>query len=463
MNSGGAKPAAQLSSTTLHIDDLLANGQGVGRDDGLVVFVTGALPGEDVRVAVDEVHRNYASARAVEILHPSPDRRTSVCPVFPRCGGCQTLHLDYAAQLRWKQRMVSDAVQRIGGFSAVAIAQAVPSDFVSETRYRNKASLVCRAVPAKPAIGFYAARSHRLVGIDHCPVLLPRLDEAVRALAALAPKAPKLLLDVRHIVLRTDGAQRSHVLALSTGSRRADLQTFVSVLRERIPSLTGIVSSWSPANANAILGTRSETLWGSPQIEERIGGATFQFGIGSFFQINSSMLERIAAVMRDRLQGYRRIVDLYSGVGTFAVLAGMQGAIATGVESVPAAVDEAATNAAHNGVTSAAFECATASEAVSGDRGRSLLAGCDAVVLDPPRRGCEPEVLDALCGARISKVLYLSCNPTTLARDARRLAAGGYGLRSVAPFDMFPYTGHVESLAEFAFGEMTPATESPIA
>jgi 23S rRNA (uracil1939-C5)-methyltransferase len=451
MSNGAAKPASptKLSQETLSTDDLLANGQGVARDGELVVFVTGALPGERVRVAVDALRANYASAHAVEIVQPSPDRVASICPAFPACGGCQTLHLRYEAQLRWKRRLLAEALERIGKLAGVNVGETAPSELIDGSRYRNKVSLVGELRRGEAAIGFYAARSHRLVEIDHCPVLLPALDEAVRAFRTLVKKKPALLRGVRHIVLRAGLIAQTLVLVLSTRKRRADLDGMVPELRGAIGGLTGVVASWDPPSENAILGRRQVTLWGSQMTVERIGGVTFRFGAASFFQINSSMLERIAARILERIEGAERIVDLYTGVGTFAVLAALRGVSVTGVESLATAVDEAAVNAARNGVTRAAFERATVLEAVTGSRGRSLLSGARAVILDPPRRGCEPEILDALAASGVPQVLYLSCNPATLARDARRLVDGGFKVRTVDPFDMFPFTGHVEALAEF--------------
>ncbi len=450
MSSGAARPAApRLSQDTLSTDDLLANGQGVARDGGLVVFVTGALPGERVRVAVDAMRPTYASAHAVEILEPSPDRVSSVCPVFPECGGCQTLHLRYAAQLQWKRRLVVDALDRIGKLPDARVEDTVASPLIEETRYRNKVSLVGHVDRTRAQIGFYAARSHRLVPIARCPVLLPVLDGAVRALHAMIRKSPTLLKDVRHVVMRTGMTGETLVIALSTRTQQPDLAASVRLFTESIPGLTGLVASWDPRNENAILGRRTATLWGSPDTAERVGGATFRFGVASFFQINTPILECIAERLTERLRGAHRIVDLYCGVGTFAVLAGLQGIAVTGVESRAAAVDEAASNAARNGVTSAAFERATVLEAVTGERGKTLLRGAAAVILDPPRRGCEAETLAALGENGVARVLYLSCNPATLARDARHLVDCGYALRRVEPFDMFPFTGHVEVLAEF--------------
>jgi 23S rRNA (uracil1939-C5)-methyltransferase len=449
-NNAAAKAAAvNLADHNLHIDDLLANGQGVGRADRLVTFVTGALPGENARIAVDAVKRNYVSAHALEILTPSPDRVTSVCAAFPECGGCQTLHLRYGAQLEWKRRMVADALTRLGGLADVEVMPTQGAELVDATRYRNKVSLVPRIAGTRGEVGFYAARTHRVVPIETCPVLLPWLDDAVRALARFVEKHPQLLRDVRHIVARTGLTRKTLVLALCTKQPQRALASFTEQLRKQIPALSGIVASWDPGSANAILGRRFATLWGSPETIERVADASFHFGIASFFQINTAVLERVVERLSQSLSGARRVVDLYCGVGTFAVVLAKRGISVTGVESYGRAVEEAAANAAINDVTSVAFECASVAEAVGGERGQTLLRGSDAVILDPPRRGCEPEVLAALAGARVPRIEYLSCNPATLARDARQLVDGGYRLSSAVPFDMVPFTGHVEVLAEF--------------
>jgi len=449
-NNGAAdSPAALLASTPLHIEDLLQNGQGVGRAGDLVTFVSGALPGERVRVAVDALKKNYATTHAVEILERSPDRVSAPCPVFGRCGGCQILHLRYQAQLEWKRRVVAEALSRLGGLSA-DVAPVVASPFIDQMRYRNKVSLVPMTANMGARIGFYEARSHRVVPIDACPVVLPWLDDAISGLARLAADQPRFVRDLGHVVVRTGVARQSLVVALCSRGKSPVLAERVAPLRGAVDGISGVVESYDPPSANAIFGKRITTLWGSPETIERVGDVTFRFGVSSFFQINTPVLELIVEHFERKLAGVRRVVDLYGGVGTFAVMLARRGVAVTGVESSIQAVDEAAANAARNGATSVAFERATAAEAVSGRRGQTLLEGVDAAIVDPPRRGCEPEVLQALAGARVPRIEYLSCNPATLARDARLLVDAGYSLEQVLPFDMFPFTGHVEALAEFA-------------
>jgi 23S rRNA (uracil1939-C5)-methyltransferase len=443
--------AAELVREPLVLEDLLENGQGVGRTGGLVAFVTGGLPGERVRIAVDEVKRNYVSAHATEIEERSADRVEPACPVFPRCGGCQTLHLRYEAERVWKRRLVKSALERLGGFKDVDVDEVVSANSGDgELRgYRNKASLVAQWRDGVARLGFYGARSHRLVAIEGCPVLIPRLAHAVERLAAFVKEAAQIVRGVGHIVARASETGRELVLSFNGKGPNKALAALVDELRARIPALTGIVSNWEPASENAVFGSRFATLWGSPVVREHVGGATFTFGIASFFQINTPVLALLAERVADRLAGATRVVDLYSGVGTFGVILGKRGIASTGVESFKPAVDEAAANAAENGVTGAMFECASASVAVAGERGRSLLSGAAAVIVDPPRKGCEEDVLRAIAAASVPRIEYVSCNPATLARDAKLLAGEGYGIERVSPFDMFPRTGHVETLAEF--------------
>jgi 23S rRNA (uracil1939-C5)-methyltransferase len=448
-NNGAAKTdAVSLARNPVVLEDLLENGQGVGRIDGLVTFVTGGLPGERVRIAVDEVRRNYASAHVVGIEEVSPDRIDPGCPVFPRCGGCQTLHLRYDAERAWKQRLVAGALARLGGLKDVSIDDVVTAQ-PDGGGYRNKVGLVSKWENGKARLGFYGARSHRLVAINGCPVLIGRLAEAVERLVVFAGEYPSVLRGVGHVVVRASATGGELVASFNGTEPNKALGGATPELLRRIPQLTGVVSNWDPASENAVFGRRSATLWGSPVVRERVRDATFTFGITSFFQINTALLELLAGRIVEMLAGARRVIDLYSGVGTFSILLGKQGVQTTGVESFQPSVDEAAANAAHNGVTNAAFECAPVAVAVAGDRGRTLLAGADAVIIDPPRKGCEEGVLSSIAEHGVERILYVSCNPATLARDAAILTGAGYVVEGVQPYDMFPHTGHVEVLAEF--------------
>jgi len=448
INGAGKPSPADLAREPLILDDLLDNGQGVGRIGGLVAFVTGGLPGERVRIAVDALKRNHLSAHVTTIENSSPDRIASVCPVFPECGGCQVLHLDYAAQLVWKRRIVVQALQRLGGLPGVAVDETQPAENMPRG-YRNKVTLVSKFFDGRARLGFYAARSHRVIDIESCPVLVPRLDEAVRKLIALAGAEPKIFAAARVVVARASTTTPDLVASFNGLRPNKPLSDALDRIRSSVPELSGVVADWEPESDNAVFGKRSAVLWGSPTTRERVAGVELTFGIASFFQINTPVLEAMAKRLLGALAGAGRVVDLYCGVGTFGVILGKRGIPSTGVESFKPAVDEAAANAAANGVTCAAFECAPVAQAVAGDHGRGLFEGAGALILDPPRKGCDPEAIAAIALHHPRIVEYVSCNPATLARDAKALVAAGYRLQRVTPFDMFPQTGHVEVLAEF--------------
>lgn len=442
--------AAALSHDALTLDGLLENGQGVGRAGGIVAFVSGGLPGETVRIAVDAVKRNYVSAHVRSIEQASPDRVVPFCPVFATCGGCQTQHLAYAAQLVWKQRMVGDALARLGGLRDVSVDETIASPNAQrQTGYRNKASLVTLFSGGQMRLGFYAARTHRVVAIQGCPVLLPRLNAAVSELITYAGANPRPFAAAHNVVARASATGDALVLSFNGAKPNRALGALVDDLRAHVKGLTGLTSSWERENENAIFGDRFATLWGQPVLEESVAGAQLRFGITSFFQINVAVLELIAQHVVAELSAARRVVDMYCGVGTFGVILGKRGVSSTGVERFKPAADEAVANASRNGVVNAAFEHADAVEALSGERGRTLLAHAGAVILDPPRKGCEPPVLSALAVNAVPKIVYISCNPATLARDAKMLVAQGYQLERVTPYDMFPHTGHVEVVVTF--------------
>jgi 23S rRNA (uracil1939-C5)-methyltransferase len=448
-SSGAAEAAADLTPPPIILDDMLENGQGVGRIGGLVAFVTGGLPGETVKVAVDQRKRNYVSGHVAAIERRSADRVTPGCAVFPRCGGCQTLHYRRAAELAWKKRLVANALTRIGGLMNVPVDDAVCAQDDPEDGYRNKVSLVVRGGEDGVRLGFFEARSHNVVAIKRCPVLLPRLNAAVECIVKLARENPALFAGLRHVVARASATCADLVVSLNGLARNPELERRAGATAARIPGLTGLVANWEPQGANAIFGRRWAVLWGSSITSEIIDGLRLSAGISSFFQINTAILQRIVERMTALAAGAGRVVDLYCGVGTFAIVLGKRGMPGTGVESYAPAVEEAMANAAQNGITCAAFERADVARALAGPRGDSLLQGAGIAILDPPRKGCEPQVLSALGKHRVRAIAYLSCNPATLARDAKMLAANGYKLVRATPFDMFPGTGHVEVLGEF--------------
>lgn len=427
--------------------DLLANGQAVGRIDGLVIFVTGPLPGERVTVRVTSVKAKYAVGEALEYHTTSDQRAEPFCAVFGACGGCQVQHVAYPAQLAWKEQIVRNALRRIGGFTDITVQH--PVGMAQPRAYRNKMSLVVRPGADQTQFGFYQARSHELVPIAECPVVVPQLDAAIAALHAAAadPLTAPAFTDVKHAIMRVGTASGQAVLSLSTDRHSAAIAAVAPALAAKIPGVVGISNSFEPRNANAVLGRKMAYVWGAREMEEVIEGVRFRVSPASFFQVNSEMVGKIFRFMEPGLAVGRKVVDLYCGAGTFAIFFASRGAQVVGIEENPAAIREANLNAERNGVTGRArFIAGRVEGAVADSAGRAALRGADIVFLDPPRKGSDEATLDAIAAAAVDNVWYLSCNPATLARDLRALEAKGYVPALVQPFDMFPQTGHVETL-----------------
>ncbi len=427
--------------------DLLANGQAVGRFEGMVVFVDGPLPGERARIRLNEVKAKYATGVVLERQTTSPDRAEPFCPVFGACGGCQVQHLAYPAQLAWKRRIVQDALGRIGGFTGIDVRE--PIGMREPRAYRNKMALVVDTQGAAPVFGFYRARSHDLVPIERCPIVLDKLDAAIGGLseAARAPATSAAFAGVRHVVMRAGLQSATGVLSLTTETKSAAIAALAPQLGERIPGVGGISNSYGLPNANAVIGRQMDFVWGKREMEETIEGVRFRVSPASFFQINGEMVAAIFRALAPMISGTPKIVDLYCGAGTFAIYFASRGADVVGVEENASAVAEARQNARLNKVDERVrFVKARVEGELGNPAGREALRAADIVFLDPPRKGSDEATLSALADAGVAKIWYLSCNPATLARDLRYLAGCGYAVDVVQPFDMFPQTGHVETL-----------------
>jgi 23S rRNA (uracil1939-C5)-methyltransferase len=442
-----ASAPAVGAEASLAFTDLLANGQAVGRLDGFVVFVWGPLPGERARIRVTEVKPKYAVGDVIAYEAQSDDRAEPFCRVFGECGGCQVQHLAYPAQLAWKQQIVRSALQRIGG---LADARVLPPVGMSDPRaYRNKMALVVDTTSDDTAFGFYQARSHDLVRIDTCPVVLPQLDRAIAGLydAARAPETREAFRDAKHAIVRAGAASGEAVVSLTTEARSPAIAAAGPAIGARIDGAVGVSNSYEPRTANAVLGRAVAYVWGKHEMEETIEGVRYRVSPASFFQVNSEMVGHIFQFLAPGIAAGRAIVDLYCGAGTFAIFFASRGARVVGIEENPAAVAEARANAQLNAVTaSAKFVHGRVEGTVVNPDGRRALEDAEVVFLDPPRKGSDEATLAAIVAADVPNLWYLSCNPATLARDLAFLTTRGYRLDVVQPFDMFPQTGHVETL-----------------
>ncbi|MBV9233697.1 MAG: 23S rRNA (uracil(1939)-C(5))-methyltransferase RlmD [Candidatus Eremiobacteraeota bacterium] len=428
---------------------MLSNGQGVGRLDGLVVFCFGPLPGERARVRISEVKPRYAVARLLRLIAESPDRAVAFCPVFGSCGGCQLQHLNYPAQLAWKRNVVRQALARIGSADDVEVAPAIG---MAEPRaYRNKMALVVDRATKPPALGFYRQRSHAVVAIDRCPVVAPGLDDLLQRLdrARGTPAVEAMLSESRHLVARSSAAGGEIVLTITSDRRSGAASAAAAQLLRDVPGLRGVENSFELPGANAILGRKRQRLAGSVEIDEVIAGIRYRIAAGSFFQINTEIVSRIFEILGPRLARPARVVDLYCGVGTFSLFFARHGWSVVGIEEDSRAVAQARANARLNGLERyVRFETGRVEHAVASARVAPALRDASVVFLDPPRKGSDEATLGAIAHAK-PQIWYLSCDAATLARDSKFLVAKGYRITAVQPFDMFPQTGHVESLAFF--------------
>ncbi|HSW09924.1 MAG TPA: 23S rRNA (uracil(1939)-C(5))-methyltransferase RlmD [Bacillota bacterium] len=441
----------------LTITGLAVGGEGVGRYQGRVVFVPGSAPGDRVRARLTRVARNWARASLLELLQPGPDRRPPDCPLFGRCGGCQIQHLTPEAQLAFKRQVVADALARIGGLGDVPVADCVPPP--AWLGYRNKAqfpvALVRDGRERRLAAGIYAPGTHALVEVVDCPIQHPVNNRVLRETVAVARDLGLTAYDedagtgtLRHILTRVGVRTGEAMLVLVT--REAELPRARALVRElgrRLPELTCIAQNVNSRRTNIILGERTRVLAGKPVISERLGRFRFTLSPGSFFQVNSAQAEamcRLAAEQAVPTPG-GTVLEVYAGIGTISLFLAERAEMVLGVESHLPAVEDARRNAAANRVGNVRFLTGLA-ERVLPELTRSGLSP-GAVVLDPPRKGCAPSVLQAVADSRPMRVVYVSCDPATLARDLAILAGRGYRIQSVVPLDMFPQTAHVEAVA----------------
>ena len=438
---------AKNQEHTVTIEGYGEGGMGVARIDGRVVFVHGALRGEKCRVLILKTLKSVAFAKVLEVLEPSSERITPDCPYFPRCGGCTYRHIRYEEELRLKRQRVQDNLSRIGG-SDVTVEEILGAR--DTLRYRNKAQY---PVSKDGAVGFYRARTHEVIECEHCLLVKPEADAAAEALreymqscriAGYDEKTGRGL--VRHLYIRSNAAGESLVCVLVNGDKLPKEDRLVTLLRDACPKCTGIVLGTNTKKGNVILGDRYRTLWGSDRLEDTLCGKTFRLSVPSFYQVNRVQAERLyaKAIEFAGLTGQETVLDLYCGAGTITLALSDHAKKVLGAEIVPEAIDDARENAARNGVKNAEFFCGDASD-VAKKLARENLRP-DVITVDPPRKGLAADVVESIAEMQPGRVVYVSCDSATMARDVKRLADLGYTARRACAVDMFPRADHVETV-----------------
>ena len=457
-------PLQKNQILTLRIERLSSDGSGVAHSaDGEAVFVPGTAPGDEARVRIVKDCGRYAFGILDELLTPSPDRIPVDCPVAGPCGGCSLRHLDYAAELRAKQESVLDAFRRIGGLE-VPVLDILPSPEVD--RYRNKVQFpVGVDKNGAPCIGFYAGRTHRIVPCPDCKLQPGVLNEIGNALCAFFAQQGIRPYDeqsgkglVRHIFLRR-GAHSGQIMVclVCTRAKLPHAEQLCTALREQFPAISTILLNVNAKNTNVILGGENHILYGPGYIEDTLCGVPVRLGPLSFYQVNTLAAERLYGVASQyaQLTPDDTLLDLYCGMGTIGLSMADQCRELIGVEIVPEAIESAKANAARMGETVAAksrFFCADAGQAATQLAAEGLHP--DIVMLDPPRKGCDEATLSAVVRMAPRRVVYVSCNPATAARDAAWLEKNGYHAEKVQPVDLFPRTKHVETVVLLSKGEV---------
>ena len=432
---------------TVTITGYTAEGLGVARIYGRVVFVHGAVRGEVCKVHILKVLKNAAFARVAEVLECSPARRDPDCPHYPACGGCNFRHICYEEELEAKRQRVEDALRRIGGVD-IHVEEILGCDCLNG--YRNKSQF---PVSAEGRLGFYRARSHEVIPVVDCLLQTPQANAAARALEEYlreynVPAYNESLHQglLRHLYVRTNRDGAALICLVANGEELPYEQELVERLRAAVPELTGVVLSCNTARTNVVLGSRQRTLWGQDYWEDVLCGRTFRLSVPSFYQVNRIQTERLyeKAVAFACLTGQDTVLDLYCGAGTITLAMAPYAREVIGAEIVPEAVSNARENARRNGIKNVRFLLGDAGEIAGALVAEALRP--QVIVVDPPRKGLGGEVIAAVRKMTPERVVYISCDPGTLARDVKLFAETGYCLTRAAAVDMFPRTRHVETI-----------------
>ena len=437
----------------LTCERLGANLEGVCRYNNLTLFVPGVLPGEMFDARVLKVQPSYAFAKIETILTESPERKTPFCPVYDRCGGCCGQHMSYALTLSAKRQQVFDSLTRIGGLTLTpdAVPPVLGAD--SPTRCRNKASLPVGGNAREAILGFYRKHSHDLVGIDDCPISLHSLTGVIASVKqwmqtySIAPYYERTYSGfLRHVVVRMNRNGDTLVVLSATKATLPAMDALVDLLKNNVPGFQGLHISENKTKGNVILGSNSRRLYGADAIEETMLGLRFEITPLSFFQVNPEQTEILyqKAIEFAAVSPKDTVVDAYAGAGTVSLCMAQRCKRVIGLEIVPQAVESAVHNAELNGIDNVTFLNAAVEDALPKLVSDGLRP--DVVMLDPPRKGVEQAVVDALLSAKPKRIVYISCHVPTQARDIQKLVEGGYRFTACQPVDMFCYAGGVENV-----------------
>ena len=435
-------------------EDLTHDGAGVAKVEGYPLFVPNGLPGEKAKIKVIKVNKGYGFGRLMEITEASPYRVEPECPIYKECGGCQLQHMSYEGQLKAKEKQVSDVLQRIGKLENVKVHPVIGME--NPWRYRNKAQVPIGENEGGLIGGFYQQRSHQIIDMKACIIQQEKNDEVVKKVKEIcningvrAYDEQKHKGELRHIMARY-GLKSGEVMVVLV-TRTNELTGKKKIIEEivkRIPGVKSIVQNINSKKTNVIFGDETKVLWGEEVIYDSIGDIKFAISARSFYQVNPEQTKVLydKALEYADLTGEENVIDAYCGIGTISLFLAQKARKVYGVEIVPEAIEDAKKNAELNGISNVEFAVGEAETVIPEWYENGVVA--DVLVVDPPRKGCDDKLLQTIINMKPKKVVYVSCNPATLARDLRILEDGGYQTVEVQPVDMFPQTMHVECVAQ---------------
>lgn len=482
---------------TIEIEDIGTDGAGIGKADGYTLFVKDAVIGDIIKAKVIKAKKTYGYARLMEIITPSKDRVEPVCPVARQCGGCQIQQMSYSAQLKYKQKLVRDNLARIGGITDCEVLPVIGME--NPFNYRNKAQYpVGRNKDGKVVIGFYAGRTHSIVDYTQCAIGAPENAQILEKIRTFINENNISVYDeqshkglIRHILIRT-GKHTGQIMVclIINGKTLPHADKLADCLKD-ISGMSSIMININKERTNVILGSECSVIWGNSYIEDSICGIMFRISPLSFFQVNPVQTEKLyrKALEYAELTGNETVWDLYCGIGTISLLMATKARKVYGVEIVPQAIEDAKNNALRNSLNNAEFFVGKAEEVVpriydedmkkaenepvdskesskensglpdSASFESAMRINPDVVVVDPPRKGCDETLLDTIVKMNPKRIVYVSCDSATLARDLKYLVANGYEIARVQPVDQFAHTVHVETVVKLSLKKDTPKIE----
>jgi 23S rRNA (uracil1939-C5)-methyltransferase len=434
----------------LNIEAMTSEGSAVSHWEGMAVFVRGAVPGDEILAHIIKVSKSYAIGIIKEIISPSPSRIESDCPVSDKCGGCSLRNMTYDEELKYKKSRVEDAIKRIGHLD-IPVMDIIGADEINH--YRNKAQYPVLIENGGLMAGFYAYKSHRIIPCDSCHLQQREFDDCLEAFAKWVKKAGITSYDektgrglLRHIYLRK-AVETGEIMACAVinGNMLPQKELLIEEL-EKVSGVKSICFNVNKSKSNVILGSKTEVIWGSETITDILLGKKFEISPESFYQVNHAQCEKLysKAIEYAALNGEQTLVDLYCGAGTIGLSMAEKAKQVIGIEIVPDAIKNAKQNAKINGISNAQFICADALEGAKQLQARGIKT--DVVVLDPPRKGCDKALFDVISLLSPERIVYVSCDSATLARDLAILDEKGYKALEITPVDMFPRTTHVENV-----------------